>query len=83
MKKERMEKIGKTFLDEDLLKDLPIASSKSRDDDDEDEETPIYKSGATSSNTPALDSFSRDLTDLANKGKLDPIVGRDSEIERV
>ena len=78
-----MEKIGKTFLDEDLLKDLPIASSKSRDDDDEDEETPIYKSGATSSNTPALDSFSRDLTDLANKGKLDPIVGRDSEIERV
>jgi ATP-dependent Clp protease ATP-binding subunit ClpC len=78
-----MEKIGKTFLDEDLLKDLPIASSKSRDDDDEDEGTPIYKSGATSSNTPALDSFSRDLTDLANKGKLDPIVGRDSEIERV
>ena len=78
-----MEKIGKTFLDEDLLKDLPIASSKSRDDDDEDGETPIYKSGATSSNTPALDSFSRDLTDLANKGKLDPIVGRDSEIERV
>ena len=83
MKKERMEKIRKTFLDEDLLKDLPIASSKSRDDDDEDEETPIYKSGSTSSNTPALDSFSRDLTDLANKGKLDPIVGRDSEIERV
>ena len=78
-----MEKIRKTFLEEDLLKDLPVASSRPREEDDDDEDTPIYKSGATSSNTPALDSFSRDLTDLANKGKLDPIVGRDSEIERV
>ena len=83
MKKERMEKIGKTFLEEDLLKDLPVASSKSRDDDEDEDDTPIYKSNPTSSNTPALDSFSRDLTDLASKGKLDPIVGRDSEIERV
>ena len=69
MKKERMEKIGKTFLEEDLLADLPVASSRPREEDDDDEDTPIYKSGATSSNTPALDSFSRDLTDLANKGK--------------
>ena len=83
MKKERMEKIGKTFLEEDLLRDLPVASSKSRDDDEDEDDTPIYKSNPTSSNTPALDSFSRDLTDLASKGKLDPIVGRDSEIERV
>jgi len=78
-----MEKIGKTFLEEGLLKDLPVASSKSRDDDEDEDDTPIYKSNPTSSNTPALDSFSRDLTDLASKGKLDPIVGRDSEIERV
>ena len=83
MKKERMEKIGKNFLEEDLLKDLPVASSKSRDDDEDEDDTPIYKSNPASSNTPALDSFSRDLTDLASKGKLDPIVGRDSEIERV
>jgi len=54
------------------------------DDDDEDrDETPIYRSNPTSSSTPALDSFSRDLTTLAAEGKLDPIVGRDSEIERV
>ena len=78
-----MEKIGKTFLEEDLLADLPVAASRHREEDEDDEDTPIYKSGATSSNTPALDCFSRDLTDLANKGKLDPIVGRDSEIERV
>lgn len=58
-------------------------SSFSGDDDDDREDTPIYKSNPTSSSTPALDSFSRDLTVLASTGKLDPIVGRDSEIERV
>ena len=35
------------------------------------------------SKTPALDHFGRDLTELARRGKLDPIIGRDSEIERV
>lgn len=53
------------------------------DDDDDRDDTPIYRSNPTSSSTPALDSFSRDLTTLAAEGKLDPIVGRDSEIERV
>src|SRR5512137_1489733 len=33
--------------------------------------------------TPALDHFGRDLTELARRGKLDPIIGRDDEIERV
>ena len=32
--------------------------------------------------TPALDSFGRDLTELARKGELDPVVGRENEIER-
>ncbi len=40
-------------------------------------------SGNTKSKTPALDSFGRDLTDLARDGKLDPVIGRDGEIERV
>jgi ATP-dependent Clp protease ATP-binding subunit ClpC len=35
------------------------------------------------SKTPALDSFGRDLTDLARQGKLDPVIGRHNEIERV
>lgn len=35
------------------------------------------------SKTPALDSFGRDLTDLAREGKLDPVIGRLNEIERV
>ena len=33
--------------------------------------------------TPTLSQFSRDLTDLARTGKLDPVVGRDDEIERL
>ncbi|MBP9019207.1 MAG: ATP-dependent Clp protease ATP-binding subunit, partial [Bacteroidales bacterium] len=33
--------------------------------------------------TPTLDQFSRDLTYLASRGELDPVIGRESEIERV
>ncbi len=41
------------------------------------------QSGSTKSKTPALDSFGRDLTELARDGKLDPVIGRENEIERV
>ena len=41
------------------------------------------QSGATKSKTPVLDNFGRDITRLAEMGALDPIVGRESEIERV
>lgn len=34
-------------------------------------------------NTPSLNQFGRDLTDMARDGKLDPIIGREGEIERV
>ncbi len=39
--------------------------------------------GAKKSSTPVLDNFGRDLTAQAEEGKLDPVVGRDKEIERV
>ena len=39
--------------------------------------------GAVKSKTPVLDNFGRDLTKYAEDGKLDPIVGREKEIERV
>src|SRR6266550_2811047 len=39
--------------------------------------------GKGKSKTPALDSFGRDLTELARQGKLDPVIGRQNEIERV
>lgn len=37
---------------------------------------------SSKSKTPALDSFGRDLTELAKKGELDPVIGRQREIER-
>ena len=37
----------------------------------------------TKSSTPVLDNFGRDLTKMAADGRLDPIVGREKEIERV
>ncbi len=39
--------------------------------------------GTTKSKTPVLDNFGRDVTKLAEDGKLDPIIGREREIERV
>ena len=39
--------------------------------------------GKAKSKTPALDSFGRDLTELAREGTLDPVIGRANEIERV
>ena len=47
---------------------------------------PIYAGNAISkvkSKTPVLDNFGRDLTLYASEGKLDPIIGRNKEIERV
>ncbi len=41
------------------------------------------RAGRSKSKTPALDSFGRDLTELARQGKLDPVIGRHQEIERV
>ncbi len=52
--------------------------------DDEGEEGGDRPSGrkGSRSKTPALDSFGRDLTELAKQGKLDPVIGREKEIER-
>ncbi|MDV3310786.1 MAG: ATP-dependent Clp protease ATP-binding subunit [Cyclobacteriaceae bacterium] len=67
----------------------PMASSDT-DDPDEDS-SKIFSTGASGkekkgtekSRTPVLDNFGRDLTRLAEDNKLDPIVGREKEIERV
>lgn len=47
-----------------------------------------YKQGAKTtkkakSKTPTLDEFSKDLTELAKQGKIDPVIGREKEIQRV
>ena len=44
---------------------------------------PISSGKVGKSKTPALDSFGRDLTDLASEGSLDPVIGRADEIERL
>ncbi len=51
------------------------------------EETPgsngAPKGSTSNSSTPTLNQFGRDLTDMARDGKIDPVIGRDKEIERV
>lgn len=50
----------------------------------EDDDTSRYqRKGNSKSRTPVLDNFGRDITKLAEEGKLDPIIGRENEIERV
>ena len=51
------------------------------DESDDNLNDPIYKKG--SSKTPFLDQYSRDLTEMAIRGEIDPIIGREEEIERV
>jgi ATP-dependent Clp protease ATP-binding subunit ClpC len=41
------------------------------------------KKSSEKTKTPALDNFGRDLTQLAREGKLDPVIGREDEIERI
>lgn len=66
----------------------PKAEFPTQSEDDDDDATyggnNPKKGGAESrSKTPVLDNFGRDLTKAAEEGKLDPIVGREKEIERV
>jgi len=46
-------------------------------------EKPKNKNQEGSTKTPVLDNFSRDLIKLAEEGKLDPVIGRDNEINRI
>lgn len=64
----------------------PRAEYQEEGDDDFEEEkkyTQKGKAGNAKSKTPVLDNFGRDITKLAESGTLDPIVGRETEIERV
>ena len=65
-----------------------LPKSSAYDDDEEREEygqmkKPTGNLGPGKSKTPTLDNFGRDLTALASEGKLDPVIGREKEIERV
>jgi ATP-dependent Clp protease ATP-binding subunit ClpC len=83
------EEFKSMITNEDDFLDTPKAESFSDDDvNDEDEakQNPFGQSTPKSnkkSKTPVLDNFGRDLTILAEEGKLDPVVGREKEIQRV
>ncbi|RRJ93396.1 ATP-dependent Clp protease ATP-binding subunit [Flavobacterium macacae] len=74
--------------EEEFLNDLPKNESYNDDSGQDDSlkesafNTPANKSNKKSK-TPVLDNFGRDLTEMAEEGKLDPVVGREKEIERV
>ena len=71
--------------------EMPDFSSQTSDDDNDDpfadpdleprgNVNPVAKG---KSGTPALENFGRDLTEMAKKGQLDPIVGRQKEMDRI
>jgi ATP-dependent Clp protease ATP-binding subunit ClpC len=65
-------------------KNNPKAEFPGNQDDDSGEQFSQQKKPVDpKSKTPVLDNFGRDLTKMAEAGKLDPIVGREKEIERV
>ena len=74
--------------DDDII-DSPTSESFPGDSDDISEEKESTfgaisnKKGDKKSKTPVLDNFGRDLTQMAVENKLDPVVGREKEIERV
>ena len=75
--------------EEDFQDNFPKNESQYGDDSGQDDSlregtfnNPANKSNKKSK-TPVLDNFGRDLTEMAEEGKLDPVVGREKEIERV
>ena len=88
----------KNELETMLTQDTPRAdfADSPQDDEEEDDKSSFgggasaggsgsgaRKTGEPKSKTPVLDNFGRDLTKMAEDDKLDPIVGREKEIERV
>jgi ATP-dependent Clp protease ATP-binding subunit ClpC len=74
------------FVDDDITAS-PQAETPRDEDFDEPKQNPFEGSkpskSTAKSKTPVLDNFGRDLTRLAEDGKLDPVVGRQKEIERI
>tara|TARA_Y100000389_G_scaffold84224_1_gene80844 strand:+ start:313 stop:2865 length:2553 start_codon:yes stop_codon:yes gene_type:complete len=76
--------------DNDDFEDLSTSASFSSDEKENDsdgKENPFIPAseskGSKKTKTPVLDNFGRDVTSLAEQEKLDPVVGREKEIERV
>jgi ATP-dependent Clp protease ATP-binding subunit ClpC len=81
------EKASKEYIQ--MLKNMGQNPKMSAYDDDEERDEfgqmrkPLGAVSTGKTKTPTLDNFGRDLTTLAREGKLDPVIGREKEIERV
>jgi ATP-dependent Clp protease ATP-binding subunit ClpC len=67
----------------DLSSELPGDTDPFEEEEEQKAKSFTAKKGSVKSTTPVLDNFGRDITRLAEENKLDPIVGREVEIERV
>ncbi|QBN20286.1 ATP-dependent Clp protease ATP-binding subunit [Flavobacterium nackdongense] len=80
--------LNMTPSEENFIENLPRNDAYNEDSGQDDSlkegsfNNPANKSNKKSK-TPVLDNFGRDLTEMAEEGKLDPVVGREKEIERV
>ena len=71
---------------QEILKELDpnfAMGDEEMEEDEEGEEEAPTKGGKKGNKTPALRAFGRDLTEIARKGEMDPVIGRADEIERV
>ncbi|NQY30634.1 MAG: ATP-dependent Clp protease ATP-binding subunit, partial [Flavobacteriaceae bacterium] len=87
---KNMESNENQHIEDQHTPDLPKADAFPEGDSSDsggEKENPFSSSGTSKnikkSNTPVLDNFGRDLTAMAEEGKLDPVVGREKEIQRV
>ncbi|MFV0391741.1 MAG: ATP-dependent Clp protease ATP-binding subunit [Paludibacteraceae bacterium] len=78
-----------TFVNPSHKPNIQAASSLPSEEDDDEEDpfterkTRTKKQGNKQSDTPALDTFGTDITKAAAENRLDPVVGREKEIERI
>ena len=71
------------FLDSPKAESFPSDDAPKDDNKDSSFGQTTSQKGSNKSKTPVLDNFGRDLTAMAEQGKLDPVVGREKEIQRV
>ena len=82
--KEELDLMRSEFTDEPPPKDVRNELTPSEEDDpSEGGFGSSMKKGGEKSSTPVLDNFGRDLTFAAEEGRLDPVVGREKELERI
>ncbi len=63
--------------------EYPLGGGGEEESEEREEFSSMKKQADPKSKTPVLDNFGRDLTKAAEEGRLDPIIGRDKELERI